>query len=82
MDGGEARIIMSALGTPASVMDNTPIPGLVDSAPSRRPVHTSSSAVDSHRGVAIIILHTSPFPDPFSKPDTPAVPAEGEPHDG
>jgi hypothetical protein len=35
VDGGKARIILSALVTPASIMDNTPLLDLVDWVSSR-----------------------------------------------
>jgi hypothetical protein len=50
VDGGKARIILSALVTPASIMDNTPILDLVDWVRSRWRVQPKLAAGDAQYG--------------------------------
>jgi transposase len=50
VDGGKARIILSALVTPASIMDNTPILDLVDWVRSRWRVEPKLAAGDTQYG--------------------------------
>jgi len=50
VDGGKARIILSALVTPASIMDNTPILDLVDWVRSRWRIEPKLAAGDTQYG--------------------------------
>ena len=50
VDGGKARIILSALGTPASIMDNTPILDLVDWVRSRWRIEPKLAVGDAQDG--------------------------------
>jgi transposase len=50
VDGGKARIILSALVTPASIMDNTPILDLVDWVCSRWKIEPKLAVGDSKYG--------------------------------
>ncbi len=50
VDGGKARIILSALVTPASIMDNTPILDLVDWVRSRWRIAPKLAVGDAQYG--------------------------------
>lgn len=50
VDGGKARIILSALVTPASIMDNTPMLDLVDWVKSRWQLDTKLAVGDAKYG--------------------------------
>src|SRR5258706_6832333 len=50
VDGGKARIILSALVTPASIMDNTPLLDLVDWVRSRWQIKPKIAVCDSRYG--------------------------------
>jgi len=52
LDGGKARIILSALVTPASIMDNTPILDLVDWVCSRWKIEPKLAVGDARYGTA------------------------------
>ncbi len=52
VDGGKARIILSALVTPASIMDNTPILDLVDWVCSRWKIEPNLAVGDARYGTA------------------------------
>lgn len=56
VDGGKARIILSALVTPASIMDNTPILDLVDWVCSRWKIEPKLAAGDAKYGTVANIV--------------------------
>jgi hypothetical protein len=55
VDGGRERIILSALVTPASVMDNTPLLDLIHWARSRWQLDTKIATGDAKYGTAVNI---------------------------
>jgi transposase len=56
VDGGKARIILSALVTPASIMENTPILDLVDWVCSRWKINPKLAAGDAKYGTVANIV--------------------------